>query len=55
MRGLRLDPRRMQAVATEDAVGAAKGTVVEIYRRGYEINGEIYRTAQVKVAKGRQA
>lgn len=53
--GRPFDPRRMQVVATAEAAGAAEGTVVEVYRRGYEINGEVYRTAQVKVAKGRQA
>lgn len=53
--GCAFDPRCMQVVATEEAAGVAEGSVVEVYRRGYEVNGEVYRTAQVKVAKGGQA
>jgi molecular chaperone GrpE len=53
--GRAFDPTRMHVVATEEAAGAAEGTVLEVYRRGYEIDGEVYRAAQVKVAKGRQA
>ena len=35
--GRAFDPARMQVVATEEAAGAAEGTVLEVYRRGYEI------------------
>jgi molecular chaperone GrpE (heat shock protein) len=28
-----------------------EGTVVAVYRNGYEWNGEVYRTAKVKVAR----
>lgn len=45
------DPRLMSAVDTEETGRAAEGTVLEVYRAGYEWNGEIYRTAQVKVAR----
>jgi molecular chaperone GrpE len=45
------DPRRMTAVAVEQAGSVPDGTVVEVYRNGYEWNGEVYRSAQVKVAR----
>jgi molecular chaperone GrpE len=45
------DPHSMDAVGTEPAADAEDGTVVEVYRRGYEWNGEVYRPAQVKVAR----
>ncbi len=46
------DPRRMNAIETEVSVSAPEGTVLEVYRSGYEWEGEVFRTAQVKVAKG---
>ena len=49
--GRPFDPRRMQAVDTEDTDRVAAGTVVAVYRRGYERNGNVYRTAQVRVAR----
>jgi molecular chaperone GrpE len=49
--GLPFDPRLMNAVETEETSAAPDGTVVEVYRNGYEWNGKIYRPAQVKVAK----
>jgi molecular chaperone GrpE len=48
------DPRTMTAVAVELTDAAPEGTVVEIFRNGYEWNGEVYRTAQVKVARKRE-
>jgi molecular chaperone GrpE len=45
------DPRRMTAVDIEETSTVAEGTVVEVYRNGYEWNGEVHRTAQVKVAR----
>ncbi len=45
------DPRLMSAVDTEETGRVAEGTVLEVYRAGYEWNGEIYRTAQEKVAR----
>ena len=50
--GQMFDPRRMNAIETEVSVGVAEGTVLEVYRSGYEWEGEVFRTAQVKVAKG---
>jgi hypothetical protein len=50
-RGQIFDPKCMTAVDIEETSSVSDGTVVEIYRNGYEWNGEIYRTAQVKVAR----
>uniref|UniRef100_Q01SX5 GrpE protein n=1 Tax=Solibacter usitatus (strain Ellin6076) TaxID=234267 RepID=Q01SX5_SOLUE len=49
--GLQFDPRRMNAVDVEETDRAAEGTVLTVYRAGYEWNGELYRPAQVRVAK----
>lgn len=48
--GQPFDPRRMNAIDKEETPGAAEGTVLEVYRSGYEWNGEVFRPAQVKVA-----
>lgn len=45
------DPQRMTAVDVEEIGSVPEGTVVEVYRNGYEWNGEVYRSAQVKVAR----
>jgi molecular chaperone GrpE len=44
------DPRRMNAVDREKSQAVPEGTVLEVYRSGYEWNGEVFRPAQVKVA-----
>lgn len=49
-RGRIFDPERMTAIDIDENGTVAEGTVVEVYRDGYEWNGEVYRTAQVKVA-----
>jgi molecular chaperone GrpE len=49
--GLLFDPRRMTAVDIEENGSVPEGTVVQVYRNGYEWNGEVYRAAQVKVAR----
>jgi molecular chaperone GrpE len=49
--GLPFDPRRMNAIDVEETDRAAEGTVLTVYRAGYEWNGELYRPAQVRVAK----
>ncbi len=49
--GRPFDPRRMHAVDVEETESAAEGTVLAVYRAGYEWNGELYRPAQVRVAK----
>ena len=48
--GALFDPRRMNAVEREESAEVAEGTVLEVYRSGYEWNGELLRPAQVKVA-----
>jgi molecular chaperone GrpE (heat shock protein) len=45
------DPQRMTAVEMEETSAVPEGTVLEVYRNGYEWNSEVYRTAQVKVAR----
>jgi molecular chaperone GrpE len=54
-RGQMFDPRRMNAVDREVSQAAREGTVLEVYRSGYEWNGEVFRPAQVKVAGAREA
>jgi len=49
--GQRFDPQRMTAIEIEVTDAVPEGTVVEIYRNGYEWEGEVYRPAQVKVAR----
>ena len=49
--GQPFDPRRMNAVDVEETDQAAEGTVICVYRPGYEWNGELYRPAQVRVAR----
>ena len=51
---LPFDPRRMNAIEVEDSTGIPEGTVLEVYRSGYEWNGEVFRTAQVKVSRARK-
>ena len=45
------DPRRMNAVDVQETNELMDGTVVSVYRTGYEWNGEVYRPAQVRVAR----
>ncbi|MFP5233844.1 MAG: nucleotide exchange factor GrpE [Acidobacteriota bacterium] len=45
------DPLTMSAIAVELTEAVPEGTVVEVFRNGYERNGAIYRAAQVKVAR----
>jgi molecular chaperone GrpE len=45
------DPRRMNAIDSAESSAVPEGTVLEVYRSGYEWNGEVFRTAQVKVAR----
>ncbi len=48
--GQPFDPRRMSAMDKEESSDVPEGTVLEVYRRGYEWNGEVFRPAQVKVS-----
>jgi molecular chaperone GrpE len=52
--GQPFDPRRMNAVDVEENEEAEDGTVLAVYRTGYERNGEVYRPAQVRVAQRRR-
>jgi len=45
------DPHRMTAVELEETDLVPEGTVVGVHRSGYEWEGEVYRSAQVKVAR----
>ncbi len=49
--GEAFDPRRMNAIEIEESATAPAGTVLEVYRSGYEWNGEVFRPAQVKVSR----
>jgi molecular chaperone GrpE len=50
--GQRFDPHRMNAIDLEESSAVPEGTVLEVYRSGYEWNGEVFRPAQVKVSRG---
>jgi hypothetical protein len=49
--GERFDPRRMNAIDSGESATADPDTVLEVYRSGYEWNGEVFRPAQVKVSR----
>jgi molecular chaperone GrpE len=49
--GEMFDPRRMNAIDSEETSAVPEGTVLEVYRSGYEWNGEVFRPAQVKVSR----
>ena len=48
--GQPFDPRRMNAIDREESHDVPEGTVLEVFRSGYEWNGEVFRPAQVKVS-----
>jgi molecular chaperone GrpE (heat shock protein) len=45
------DPRRMNAIDSEESATVAPDTVLEVYRNGYEWEGDVFRPAQVKVSR----
>jgi molecular chaperone GrpE len=49
--GEMFDPHRMTAMELQETDDVPEGTVVGIYSDGYEWNGQMYRAAQVKVAR----
>jgi hypothetical protein len=49
--GKAFDPRLMSAVDVVETLDAEEGTVLAVYRAGYEWNGAVYRPAQVRVAR----
>jgi molecular chaperone GrpE len=48
--GQAFDPQRMNAIDRQESGTLPEGTVIEVYRSGYEWNGELFRPAQVKVS-----
>jgi len=50
--GESFDPRRMNAIESEESATVPGGTVLEVFLSGYEWNGEVFRPAQVKVSRG---
>jgi molecular chaperone GrpE len=50
--GTPFDPNTHEAVGTVPAAGVAAGTVVQEARRGWRLDGEVLRPAQVVVAAG---
>jgi molecular chaperone GrpE len=48
--GQPFDPRRMNAIDKAESSVVPEGTVLEVYRTGYEWSGEVFRPAQVKVS-----
>lgn len=49
--GEKFDCHRMTAVDMEETESAAEGSVVGVYRTGYEWQGKVFRSALVKVAR----
>jgi molecular chaperone GrpE len=49
--GQPFDPKSMHVVDVEETDQEAEGTVLEVYRAGYQWKGEVHRPAQVKVAR----
>ena len=49
--GEQFDPNEHEAMAAHAAEGAEPGTVIEVYQRGYRLDGQILRPARVVVAE----
>jgi molecular chaperone GrpE len=49
-RGEQFDPQHHEAIAQQPVEGAASGTVVEVYQRGYRLGDSVLRPARVVVA-----
>jgi molecular chaperone GrpE len=45
------DPNEHEAMASQPAEDAESGTVIEVYQRGYRLNGAVLRPARVVVAQ----
>ncbi|MCP4663330.1 MAG: nucleotide exchange factor GrpE [bacterium] len=50
-RGRAFDPHRMTAVEVEEVSRSGDGMVLQVYRTGYEWQGEVLRPAEVKVGR----
>jgi molecular chaperone GrpE len=53
--GEMFDPQVHQALSHEPVPGAADGTIVDVFRKGYFLKERLLRPAMVKVAKGADA
>ena len=49
--GEAFDPTEHEAMASQPAEDAAPGSVIEVYQRGYRLNGSVLRPARVVVAQ----
>ena len=49
--GERFDPQLHEALSTQPAEGAEAGIVLETLQKGYRLNGQVLRPAQVVVSK----
>ena len=49
--GETFDPNEHEAMAQQPSEEAESGTVLEVYQRGYRINGQVLRPARVIVAQ----
>ena len=50
-KGEQFDPQHHEAIAQQPVEGAAAGTVVEVYQRGYRLGDNVLRPARVVVAQ----
>jgi molecular chaperone GrpE len=50
-RGEPFDPNLHEALSTQPADGAEKGTVIEVLQKGYRLEGQLIRPARVVVAE----
>jgi len=50
-KGEKFDPQHHEAIAQQPVEGAASGTVVEVYQRGYRLGETVLRPARVVVAQ----
>jgi molecular chaperone GrpE len=49
--GEKFDPNEHEAMAQQPSEEAEPGTVLEVYQRGYRVNGAVLRPARVVVAQ----
>ena len=49
--GETFDPNEHEAMAAQPSEDAESGSVIEVYQRGYRLNGQILRPARVVVAE----
>jgi molecular chaperone GrpE len=50
-KGEPFDPNEHEAMAAQPSEDAEPGTVIEVYQRGYRLNGQVLRPARVVVAE----